>query len=253
MSEYNGIAEHYDRTRGGERRGDEYAADLDRYLPAGDGPILEVGVGTGVVALGLVRRGRTVIGLDVSAPMLARAHERLGPVVVRTDAMNMAVATASVAHAVSVWVIHSVADPVRHFREAARVLRPGGLYLACLAQRPAAGDAIGRIIAQMGAAVDGRRSAARPRGVTVAETLSWAANAGFEGTVRRFSREWIETPADQLEAIERRTWPAMRELDEASIVAATTPAIAALRALPQVEHRRHAEVEMVALRLRAGD
>jgi ubiquinone/menaquinone biosynthesis C-methylase UbiE len=40
--------------------------------------------------------------------------------------LEMPVATTSVAHAVSVWVVHSVADPARLFREVARVLRPGG-------------------------------------------------------------------------------------------------------------------------------
>ena len=57
MTEFDAIAEHYDETRGGERRGQEYADDIDAHLPAGDGPILEIGVGTGVVALGL-RRAR---------------------------------------------------------------------------------------------------------------------------------------------------------------------------------------------------
>ena len=57
MTEYDQLAEHYDETRGGEGRGDEYAADVDAHLPAGDGPILEIGVGTGVVALGLRRGG----------------------------------------------------------------------------------------------------------------------------------------------------------------------------------------------------
>jgi hypothetical protein len=102
MTEYDQLAEHYDETRGGEGRGDEYAADVDAHLPAGDGPILEIGVGTGVVALGLRRRGRLVIGLDLSAPMLSRARTRLGPVVVLSDAMSMALATGSVARRVGV-------------------------------------------------------------------------------------------------------------------------------------------------------
>lgn len=101
-------------------------------------------MGTGVVALGLKRRGRRVVGLDLSAPMISRARARLGPVVVRSDAMDMAVATASIGHAVSVWVVHSVSDPVRLFREAARVLRPGGRYVVFATQRPAPDDTGGR-------------------------------------------------------------------------------------------------------------
>ena len=79
MSEFDDLADNYDATRGGEGRGDEYAADIDGLIPPGEAPILEVGVGTGVVALGLVRRGRPVWGLDISAPMLARARARLAP------------------------------------------------------------------------------------------------------------------------------------------------------------------------------
>src|SRR5579872_6371322 len=140
MTEFDQLAEHYDQTRGGEQRGDEYAADIDTHLPPGEGPILEIGVGTGVVALGLRRRGRQVVGLDLSAPMLIRGRERLGPSVLLSDALEMAVASSSVAHAVSVWVVHSVADPLRLFAEAARVLRPGGRYLVCTTQKPAPDD-----------------------------------------------------------------------------------------------------------------
>ena len=80
-------------------------------------------------------------------------------------------ATASVAHAVSVWVVHSVADPVRLFREVARVLRPSGIYVVSSTQRPAADDVVGQIIKEMSERVDVRRGAVRPRGVTVEEVL----------------------------------------------------------------------------------
>jgi hypothetical protein len=32
MIQFDDVAEGYDRTRGGESRGDEYAADIDRYF-----------------------------------------------------------------------------------------------------------------------------------------------------------------------------------------------------------------------------
>jgi ubiquinone/menaquinone biosynthesis C-methylase UbiE len=102
MAAYDGVAEHYDETRGSDQRGDEFAAELDRRLPAGESPVLEVGVGTGVVSLGLRRRGRAVIGVDVAAEKLARAAARLGPMVVRGDARRLPFADGSVAHAVSV-------------------------------------------------------------------------------------------------------------------------------------------------------
>ena len=250
MTEFDEIAEHYDETRGGERRGQEYADDIDAHLPAGDGPILEIGVGTGVVALGLRRRGRAVVGLDLSTPMLRRARSRLGPVVVRSDALDMSLPTSSVAHAVSVWVVHSVADPVRLFREAARVIRPGGRYVVCATQHPALDDPIGTIIDEMSARVDARLAASRRRRVSVDEVLGWADEAGFDGTVHQLERRWCSTPDAELSAIEKRTWPAMRELDEEAVDEVTAPAVRALRALPATDHARRAVAEMIVFRQR---
>lgn len=250
MTEFDDLAADYDATRGGEKRGEEYAVDIDAYLPQGEGPVLEIGVGTGVVALGLQRRGRTVVGVDLSFPMARRARERLGPVVVHCDALAMGVRTASVAHATSVWVVHSVADPVRLFEEAARVLRPGGRYVVCAVQRPDPGDEIGAVLTEMAARVDKLRGAARPRQVTADEVVGWAAPAGFAATVHRLQRSWVGRPSDDLTAIALRQWPAMRELDDEALADATRPAVAALSALPDVDTVRRATADMVVLEKR---
>jgi SAM-dependent methyltransferase len=44
---------------------------------ASDGPVLELGCGTGRITLPLAKAGARVIGIDRSAPMLARARQRL--------------------------------------------------------------------------------------------------------------------------------------------------------------------------------
>ena len=248
MTEFDELAENYDLTRGGEQRGDDYAGDIHAVLPGPEGVVLEIGVGTGVVALGLKRRGRAVVGLDLSAPMLSRAAPRLGRVLVRSDAMQMSIGTSSVAHAVSVWVVHSVARPVVMFREAARVIRPGGLYVVGVAQRTHPDDRIGLIISDMSARVDVRRGATRPRGVTVSEVIDWAAEAGFDADVLERERHWVSSPDQELQAITHRQWPAMRELDEGAIEEVTRPAIDALRALPAREVVRRATAELVVLR-----
>lgn len=250
MSEFDDLAENYDATRGGEGRGDEYAADIDGLIPPGEAPILEVGVGTGVVALGLVRRGRPVLGLDISAPMLARARARLGPVVVRSDAMAMAIADGIIAHAVSVWVVHSVRDPVLLFKEVARVLRPGGSYILCTTQEPTPDDRVGQVLAEMGARVDARLGAPRPRGVTSGEALDWAGQAGFAGQVHRLERQWRASPKDELAAIALRQWPALRQLDEEAIEEVTWPAVEALEAMPATEATRRGIAEVLVLHQR---
>jgi SAM-dependent methyltransferase len=56
-----------------------YRADLDFYLrlvKKRGGPVLELGVGTGRIALTLAEAGLDVVGIDLAASMLARANER---------------------------------------------------------------------------------------------------------------------------------------------------------------------------------
>jgi len=48
-----------------------------RMASAVDGPVLELGCGTGRVALPVARQGVTVVGIDRSAPMLDRARTRV--------------------------------------------------------------------------------------------------------------------------------------------------------------------------------
>jgi ubiquinone/menaquinone biosynthesis C-methylase UbiE len=48
-----------------------------RLALANDGPVLELGCGTGRVAVPVVKAGARLVGIDLSAPMLARARARL--------------------------------------------------------------------------------------------------------------------------------------------------------------------------------
>ncbi len=247
MPEFDQIAELYDETRGGEERGVEYAGDVAVHLPAGEGPVLEVGVGTGVVALGLVKLGRRVVGVDVSSPMVRRAYGRLGPVVVLGDAAALPVATASVAHAVSVWVMQALADPAGVFEEVARVLRPGGTFVVCTTQFPTDDDPIGVIIQRMGDAIEARSVRTRPRQVSAGQILEWAGSAGFRGEAHPLVRTWSSSPEHELDSITRRAWPTLRQLDEEAIEAVTRPAIDALQALPG-ECLRRMTADLLVLR-----
>ena len=57
---------------------------------AGGGPVLELGVGTGRLALPLRARGVDVWGVDASAPMLARLRAKAGGLDVRVAQADMA-------------------------------------------------------------------------------------------------------------------------------------------------------------------
>ena len=63
-----------------------------------------------------------------------RARRRLGPVVAVADAAHLPVADAAIEQAVSIWLLHLVADRAAVMAEVARALRPGGRYLVSSAR-----------------------------------------------------------------------------------------------------------------------
>jgi SAM-dependent methyltransferase len=248
MAVYDEVAACYDDSRGGERRGDRFAAELDRRLPAGDGPILDVGVGTGVVALGLRRRGRDVVGVDVSAGMLARAAGRLGPTVVRGDALRLPFRPASVAHAVSVWVVHHVDRPQCLFPEVAMALRPQGRFVVCPTTRSLDDDPIEPILGAMLASAARRNPSRQPRQVSATDIAGWGAEAGFSAHIDVFEgRTSVTTAAELAHSIRRGAWPVLSGLDEEAFRAVTGPALEALSSLPGGPIVRRAHVDMVVL------
>lgn len=67
---------HYDHTYKWRRADQYFYLELARARKARS--VLELGVGTGRVALALARDGREVVGVDRMPPMLDRLHDRLG-------------------------------------------------------------------------------------------------------------------------------------------------------------------------------
>ncbi|TYB65282.1 class I SAM-dependent methyltransferase [Nonomuraea sp. PA05] len=105
------------------------------HLLAGDGPVLEFGIGTGRLALPLAARGVTVAGVDGSPDMVRvlRAKpggERLQVVVgdfadARVDGVFSLVALTTN----TIFALPSQDAQVRCFRNAAAHLRPGGRFV----------------------------------------------------------------------------------------------------------------------------
>src|SRR5436190_1177850 len=104
-SPFDAIADQYDATTGGEQRGDKYATELSARMAPGGGRLLELGVGTGVVTLGLRRRGHNVVGLDLSSGMLRKARERNDNPFVRADACRLPFGDGVFTNVVSVWMV----------------------------------------------------------------------------------------------------------------------------------------------------
>lgn len=145
---FDAIAPTYDASRGGTARAGVFAGQLAPLLDPAE-PVLDIGVGTGIVAAELAARGHRVCGVDLSPGMLAHARDRLGARVAVGDAGRLPVRTGSVAQAVSTWLLHAGPDPRAVFGEVARVLRPGGRYLVIPARGMRPTDDIGRIVSEL--------------------------------------------------------------------------------------------------------
>jgi SAM-dependent methyltransferase len=130
----------------GERAADLYD-DWHRELPglhdcverlaelAGPGPVLELGVGTGRVALPLVQRGLQVHGIDASPAMLAKLRAKPGGDHVRVvvgDMVEVSVgASYSLVFAVfnTLFALVSQEEQVRCFANVAGRLTGGGVFV----------------------------------------------------------------------------------------------------------------------------
>jgi phosphatidylethanolamine/phosphatidyl-N-methylethanolamine N-methyltransferase len=105
---------------------------VESHVGSAGGRILEVGVGTGISLLSYNRHNR-LVGVDICAPMLQRAKERVvehGLTNVEAlavmDAQHLAVPDASFDVVVAQYVITAVPDPEATLDEFVRVLKPGG-------------------------------------------------------------------------------------------------------------------------------
>src|SRR5688572_21525718 len=94
---------------------------------------LDVGTGTGDLALDLTRRAGRVVGVDFCEPMLdvgrwkIRDEGRSGNVtLLPADALRLPFRDQSFDCVTTAFTVRNVPDVVGAFREMARVLRPGG-------------------------------------------------------------------------------------------------------------------------------
>jgi len=77
MLDYDREAADYDVTRGGDARASAAADAIETLLPPSADRIADLGCGTGIVTVRMQRPGRSVLGVDRSAGMAARALARL--------------------------------------------------------------------------------------------------------------------------------------------------------------------------------
>jgi len=227
---FDRVATIYDETRGGERRGNHFADDLAAWV---HGPrVVELGVGTGVIANGLRNHGVEVVGVDLSDAMMRAAVDRIGPCVAVADVDRLPLADASVDTALFVWVLQLVPDPISTLAEAARVVRSGGRVITILSNGEyAPGD-------EMSSIFDGLaelRPERLPRGQLAGADVPGLTleHDGFTGW-----DEFASSVSDQIAGIERRIYSSMFDIDDATWERVVAPVLTKLRALPDPDRMR---------------
>jgi SAM-dependent methyltransferase len=92
--------------------------------------IIEIGVGTGRIAIPLAERGVRVTGIDISSKMLARLREKRTDIgVMLAEASRPPLRDSTFDGALFVHILHLVPDPEATLRATLRLVRPGGVII----------------------------------------------------------------------------------------------------------------------------
>lgn len=216
---FDRAAGYYDATRGyADEIGSAIAAAIVSLVGATQNTrFLEIGVGTGRVALPLALLGHTITGVDISQGMMARLRAKLAEHALAGQVLAMQLIEADMqalpfaAHefdvVIATHVFHLVADPWQAAQEALRVLRPGGSMLVC-------GDVVSgyerTTVNEKWREIVQRRWKSLPNSSEASETLVRELRAADQTLVveeiRPVSWQFTTTVSDELETIRRRLW-----------------------------------------------
>jgi SAM-dependent methyltransferase len=130
---FDDAAGFYDKTRALSPDAAERVTDLLMSELDGRDRVLEVGVGTGRIALPLAARGVSMVGVDLARNMLARLVENAGGTspfpLVQADATRLPLADRSFDGAVVSWVLHLIEAWREVLAELVRTVHGGVLII----------------------------------------------------------------------------------------------------------------------------
>lgn len=228
---FNRAADFYDETRGFppgvERAVAETLRQAGHLTHASQ--VLEIGIGTGRIALPLARHVRAVYGVDLARPMLDRLRAK-------KSGQRIEVAEADAAHlpfpadrfdaAIAVHVFHLMAAWQEAAHELARVLRPGAPLLHGWNQ---GGDSFRPLREAWEAAIPEDRR--QEVGVRWGQRETFLVEQGWRVSGEHsLPYTYLQAPQTFLERIEGRVWSRTWQLSDEELAAGAAAVRAALRA-----------------------
>jgi SAM-dependent methyltransferase len=130
------VAERYDESQGEMFQRAHIDSVVDFLVErAGDGPALELGIGTGRIALPLAERGIRVHGIDLSEAMVARLRAKPGAEQIGVTIGDFATTTVGEEFSIAYLLFNTImnlttqAEQVRCFENVDAHLVPGGCFV----------------------------------------------------------------------------------------------------------------------------
>ena len=183
---------------------------------------LEVGAGTGRIALPLVAHGVDLVGVDLSLAMLAQLAVKWPYArVAQADAAYLPFLDRTFDVAVMVHVLHVIADWKRALLEVQRVAQPGGLLLHVWNNRKQ-DDIASRLTERFRIIVEASGgSLDRPGARRREDALAFWAEQGWHSEEIEVAR-WQEdyTPAGHIQSLRDRVWSATWRLSDELLASA---------------------------------
>jgi ubiquinone/menaquinone biosynthesis C-methylase UbiE len=219
---YDRAADFYDATRAyPEGIAEEIAAFIAKkaFLKA-DTNMLEIGIGTGRIALPMSAHVSSLIGVDISSRMMAKLREKQTsePIqLAQANAEYLPFAAQSFKNVFISHVLHLVSNPQQVLSEVARVLQRSGqlIHIRGINEHPPAMEAL------MNEWRKHRKSGEKSPFERMATDELIAPNDWFKMEEHRFIYPDTENPARFLETIQNRWWSNTWELSEPEIEIAT--------------------------------
>ncbi len=125
---YNSVSDNYDFSRRAGPRSSRVLIDM--LSPIDNLRVLDIGCGTGNFLAKLYQVSCKLVGLDISAGMLAKARAKVtDAVLVEGDASLMPFSSKSFDAAYCIQVFHHISDKTKFLQEVYRILRSNGQFV----------------------------------------------------------------------------------------------------------------------------